>query len=111
MNAATQGIVLLQYMDSGTGGDGLVYIVDNYVSPVYGMYISDNVIIRSAFYINNNATAKLVLEGVVRTMGIRRNGGNDNFPFLSLNPTSPSFINDGERALQLIYLLPPGFRL
>lgn len=111
VNDAAQGIVLLQYQDSDTGGDGLLYIVDHYISPVYGAYIVGDTIVRSAFYINIHATAKMVLEGVVRSMGFRRNGGSDNFPFLSLNPTSPAFINDGERALQLLYLLPPGFRL
>ena len=59
----------------------------------------------------NDESAKTVLESVVRALGIRRNGGGMNYPYISDNPTSPTFINDGERALQLIYLLPPGFKL
>ena len=60
---------------------------------------------------SSNASLKSVLEGVIRALGIRRNGGTGEFPYLTGIPEAPAFANDGERALRLVYLLPPGFKL
>ena len=114
INTAIQDLIQLVYLDDMNpreGQNGITYRYMNYILPSYGVYLEDNVIIRSVFSMRYNESAKIVLESVVRSLGIRRNGGGMNYPYISDNPTSPTFINDGERALQLIYLLPPGFKL
>jgi hypothetical protein len=113
VNNAAHGQVILEYSNSEYDNQsGLWYIVDNRLSPLFIVRVSgDSTISISGFYMKKDAAYKAVLEGVVRTLGIRRNGGGDDYPYISENLTSPTFINDGERALRLIYLLPPGFRL
>ncbi len=112
VNDAAQGIFLLAYIGIAEQGiTGMIYIVEPVVPPIYVAIIQDDVIQSSGFQMRNDATPKMVLEGVVRSLGIRRNGGGGDYPYISDNPISPTFINDGERAFQLIYLLPPGFKL
>jgi len=113
INAASQDLIQLVYVEGvqNEGLDGIRYRLEKLIVPSHFSYIEGNVIIRSQFSMSNDEFAKTVLESVVRALGIRRNGGGMNYPYISDNPTSPSFINDGERALQLIYLLPPGFKL
>jgi len=112
VNEAAQGVFFLQYLESEYAESGLWYFVDNVSPPIYRLRVTKNdVIFVSGFFMKNNAPYKTVLEGVVRALGIRRSGGSDDYPYLSDHPISPAFINDGERALRLIYLLPPGFRL
>lgn len=112
VNDVIQGIFLLSYTGSTEMGmKGIHYIVEPVIQPIYVAIIQDDVIQSSGFQMRNDATPKMVLEGVVRSLGIRRNGGGGDYPYISDNPTSPTFINDGDRALQLIYLFPPGFKL
>ena len=114
INAASQDLIQLVYVEGvqqNEGLDGIRYRLVKLILPSHFLYIEGNVIIRSQFSMSNDESAKTVLESVVRALGIRRNGGGVNYPYISDNPTSPTFINDGERALQLIYLLPPGFKL
>ena len=113
INAASQDLIQLVYVEGvqNEGLDGIRYRLEKLIVPSHFSHIEGNVIIRSQFSMSNDESAKMVLEGVVRALGIRRNGGGMNYPYISDNPTSPTFINDGERALQLIYLLPPGFKL
>lgn len=114
INTASQDLIQLVYLEGikrGEGLNGIIYRLENRILPSHGLYLEDNVIIRSFFSMRYDESAKTVLESVVRALGIRRNGGGENYPYISDNPTSPTFINDGERALQLIYLLPPGFKL
>jgi hypothetical protein len=111
VNDAAQGIFLLDYLGGAGMWEGLVYAVSNWVPPLFHARIQEHAIYNSGFQMRYDATPKMVLEGVVRSLGIRRNGGGENYPYISDNPTSPTFISDGERALQLIYLLPPGFKL
>jgi hypothetical protein len=114
INTASQDLIQLVYLDEkkkSEGLNGIKYRYENRILPSHLSYIEDNVIIRSVFSMRYDESAKTVLESVVRSLGIRRNGGGLNYPYISANPTHPTFINDGERALQLIYLLPPGFKL
>ena len=112
INNAVQGFLRLEYAGQGHTGIDLLYVVDKVDTPTFHLNVlNNNIIFSSGFNMKNNATLKDVLEGVVRTLGIRRNGGGVDYPYLSSDLTSPAFINDGDRALQLIYLLPPGFEL
>lgn len=113
INEAANNVIVLDYIGriNSELQDGVTHkVYDGYGS--HGQAYNGFVIRKSILLTRPHATLHLILEELTQAAtGLVGDDPVRGFLYLSGNASSPTWINDGARAIQLANLLPVGFKL
>ena len=113
VNLAANNVIKLEYVGKINSelSDGVTHLVwDDFA--LHNEHVSGNVITSSWLGTKPDVSFHLILGELTQaSTGLRQDVEGMGFAYLSGDIYNPTWINDGERAIQLANLLPPGFRL